>query len=101
MSMLLMAVVALSLDGWKGETVSFRFDRTGDTFLAYPNGDPSWRYLNLLNGNQNGEKWRILASAGGETAAALERLGKRYDVRMALNKRDGDFCDLVADTLDR
>ena len=72
---------------------------SGDTFFVYPNGDPTWRYLNLLNGYQNGEKWRILSAEGGETAAALAELGRRYDVKSALNKKDGDFRELIADTL--
>ena len=72
---------------------------SGDTFFVYPNGDPSWRYLNLLNGYQNGEKWRILEKEGGETAAALERLSARYDAQKAMKKKDGDFAGLLSDTL--
>ena len=72
---------------------------SGDTFFVYPNGDPSWRYLNLLNGYQNGEKWRILEAEGGAAAAELEKLGMQYDVRSALAKKDGDFRELVRDTL--
>ena len=72
---------------------------SGDTFFVYPNGDPSWRYLNLLNGYQNSEKWRILEAEGGAAAAELERLGRRYDVKSALEKKDGDFRELVRDTL--
>ena len=72
---------------------------SGDTFFAYPNGDPTWRYLNLLNGYQNGEKWRILSAEGGAAAAELEKLGERYDAKSALKKKDGDFRELIADTL--
>ena len=72
---------------------------SGDTFFVYPNGDPTWRYLNLLNGYQNGEKWRILEAGGGAAAAELERLGRRYDMKSALAKKDGDFRELVRDTM--
>ena len=82
------------------EDATYACRPSGDTFFVYPNGDPSWRYLNLLNGYQNGEKWRILEKEGGETAAALERLGKRYDAKSAMEKRDGDFRGLLADTLE-
>ena len=95
MNVFLLAVAVLSLGGWRNETVSCRFD----TFFVYPNGDPSWRYLNLLNGYQNGEKWRILVAEGGETAAALERLSARYDAQKAMKKKDGDFAELLSDTL--
>jgi hypothetical protein len=72
---------------------------SGDTFFAYPNGDPSWRYLGLLNGYQNGEKWRILKAEGGKTAQDLERLSGRYDAKSAITKKDGDFRELIRDTL--
>ena len=73
---------------------------SGDTFFVYPNGDPSWRYLNLLNGIQNGEKWRILAERGGEKAKALAVLAKKYDPVAAQQKKDGDFKALIAETLE-
>ena len=53
----------------------------------------------LLNGYQHGEKWRILEAGGGAAAAELERLGRRYDMKSALAKKDGDFRELVRDTL--
>lgn len=72
---------------------------SGDTFFVYPNGEPSWRYLGLLNGYQNGEKWRILKAEGGKTAQDLERLSGRYDAKSAITKKDGDFRELIRDTL--
>lgn len=36
----------------------------GDTYLVYPDGSPSIRWLNLLDGLQQGEKLRILRAAG-------------------------------------
>lgn len=72
---------------------------SGDTFMVYPDASPSWRYLMLLNGVQNGEKWRILSEEGGEKAAQLEVLSKKYDVQQAMNKHDGDFKGLIAETL--
>ena len=35
--------------------------RAGDTFLCYPNGEPSWRFLQLRNGIIAAEKERISA----------------------------------------
>lgn len=72
---------------------------SGDTFFAYPNGDPSWRYLGILNGYQNCEKWKILKAEGGEIAAELDKLSLRYDAKSAMTKKDGDFKELIADTL--
>lgn len=72
---------------------------SGDTFLVYPDGSPSWRYLGLLNGFQNAEKWRIVRSEGGEAASRLGEVGIRYNVQHGLNKQDGDFRELIEDTL--
>ena len=82
------------------EDASYASWPSGETFLVYPDASPSWRYLQLLNGYQNGEKWRMLADAGGPVAAELERLAVRYDVQQALHKKDGDFKGLIADTLE-
>ena len=41
---------------------SFGNWRAGDTFLCYPNGEPSWRFLQLRNGIIAAEKTRILGS---------------------------------------
>ena len=38
--------------------------RAGDTFLCYPGGEPSWRFLELRNGIIAAEKVRILKDAG-------------------------------------
>ena len=38
--------------------------RSGDTFLCYPGGEPSWRFLELRNGIIAAEKVRILKDEG-------------------------------------
>ena len=53
----------------------------GDTFLCYPDGEPSWRFLELRNGIIAAEKVRILKEQGlfkGELAkvAALYKEGE-------------------------
>lgn len=70
-----------------------------DSYLVYPDGSPTWALLQLQNGVQNAEKWNIFAAEGGARAAALEKLAPRFDVKKALEKKDGDFHKLIADTL--
>ena len=43
---------------------SYGYWRPGDTFLCYPNGEPSWRFLELRNGIVAAEKVRILKEQG-------------------------------------
>ena len=43
---------------------SYGFWRAGDTFLCYPGGEPSWRFLELRNGIIAAEKVRILKEQG-------------------------------------
>ena len=64
--------------------------RAGDTFLCYPNGEPSWRFLELRNGIIAAEKVRILRESGvlSDGHAAVAAL---YDVRKA---NDG-ACDFM------
>ncbi|MBR2838409.1 MAG: DUF4091 domain-containing protein [Kiritimatiellae bacterium] len=66
--------------------------RAGDTFLCYPKGEPSWRFLELRNGIVAAEKVRILKESGALDAAAFAKLVARYDVKAA---NDGT-CDFVA-----
>ena len=40
---------------------SFGWWSAGDTFLCYPHGEPSWRFLELRNGIVTAEKIRLLA----------------------------------------
>ena len=44
---------------------SFAFWASGDTFLCYPGGEPSWRFLELRNGITTAEKIRILKEGDG------------------------------------
>ena len=57
--------------------------RAGDTFLCYPKGEPSWRFLELRNGIAAAEKVRILKTTGALDAAAFAKIAERYDVKAA------------------
>ncbi len=56
----------------------------GDVALVYPDGSPSWRFLELKNGIQAAEKFRILKEAGGRDAE-LAALAARFDVKKLLD----------------
>lgn len=71
---------------------------SGDTFLVYPGGEPSMRFLMLKNGIQQAEKMRILRGRG-ERSAELEALAARYDAKAAMKKSEGGLRGLVRDTL--
>ena len=71
--------------------------RAGDTFLVYPDGSPSARFLELLNGIQQAEKFTILKSKGVRVDE-LQALAAKYDLKAALGKKPGDFKDLVKAT---
>lgn len=71
--------------------------RAGDTFLVYPDGSPSVRFLALLNGIQQAEKFNRLKAEGGADEA-LAALAAKYDLKAALGKRPGDLRGLVAET---
>ncbi len=60
----------------------------GDTFLCYPNGEPSWRFLELRNGIVAAEKLRIL-SADREFAPKLAEPRRIFRVSEAVEGR----CD--------
>lgn len=64
--------------------------RGGDTYFVYPNGEPSYRFLELQNGIQQAEKIRILKESGelpeGFAALAADQDFKK--VNAALKKGD-------------
>ena len=55
----------------------------GDVALIYPDGSPSWRFLELKNGIQAAEKFRILKEAGGRDAE-LAALAAKFDLKKLL-----------------
>ncbi len=57
--------------------------KSGDTFLVYPDGSPSIRFLELINGIQHSEKFWILRKEG-KMNAELDALAKKYDMKAAL-----------------
>ena len=65
--------------------------RAGDTFLCYPNGEPSWRFLELRNGIIAAEKVRLLKEAG-LFADKIAEVAKKFDVKQANENK----CNFVA-----
>lgn len=70
-----------------------------DTYFVYPDASPSIRYLLILNGVQNGEKWRIMYDELKINRAELDALAEKYNIEKALKKKDGDFREVIAETL--
>ena len=66
--------------------------RAGDTFLCYPGGEPSWRFLELRQGVIAAEKARILL-ADPKNAAAFGELKKKFDLKSA-NEGKADYWSL-------
>ena len=66
--------------------------RAGDTFLCYPKGEPSWRFLELRNGIAAAEKVRIMREGGALDAAEFAKIAATYDVKAA----NEGACDYVA-----
>ena len=66
------------LTGWKA----------GDTYLVYPDGSPSLRFLELKNGIQTAEKIRILREQGA-LPVGFAALAARFDRQEAVKGR----CD--------
>lgn len=56
----------------------------GDTALVYPDGSPSWRFVELRRGLVAGEKFRILCAAGALDAAEVSSIRSRFDVQKAM-----------------
>ena len=76
---------------------SFRNWFAGDTYLAYPGGVPSFRFLELRNGIATAEKLRILKEKGLFKDEMAE-LAKRYGYKSAMAGKT-DFAKLKEDTL--
>ena len=56
----------------------------GDTALVYPDGSPSWRFVELRRGLVAGEKFRILCAVGALDAAEVSAIRSRFDVQKAM-----------------
>ncbi len=76
---------------------SFGNWRAGDTFLIYCDGAPAVRLLELKNGIQAAEKFRILKEAG-VGAKELDALAKEYDYIQA-RKTEADLQPLKEKTI--
>lgn len=70
--------------------------RAGDTYLVYPNGSPSLRFLELRNGIVAAEKIRILREQGLFTKEIAD-LAAKYDREKAM-KNKCDFFTLRSQT---
>lgn len=78
---------------------SFGPFRAGDTFLVYPDNQHSCRFLELRNGIQAAEKFRILKeTASKELLAEMKALSKEYDFWTA-KKEKTDLKPLKDKTL--
>ena len=72
--------------------------RAGDTFLCYPGGEPSWRFLELRNGIIAAEKVRILKEAG-LFKEELAKVASLYKVDEAVHNKS-DFPAIRKATLE-
>ena len=70
----------------------------GDTFFCYPDGEPSWRFLELRNGIAAAEKVRILKEQGllKEELAKVAALYKQDEAR----DNKSNFVKIRQETLD-
>lgn len=71
--------------------------RAGDTFLCYPNGEPSWRFLDLRNGIIAAEKVRIMKEKGMSTNE-FAKVAALYNVKQA-NDNKSPFREIRKRTL--
>ena len=71
--------------------------KAGDTFLVYPDGSPSLRFLELKNGIQTAEKIRLLRERG-RLPADFAKLAARYDRAQAM-KNSSNWTALRNDAL--
>jgi hypothetical protein len=79
---------------------SFGPFRAGDTFLVYPDNQHSCRFLELRNGIQAAEKFRILKeSASKGLRAEMDALSAEYDY-FAARKEKADLKPLKDKTLE-
>ena len=69
------------------EDASYGNWAAGDTFLAYPGAQPSWRFLMLRNGIVAAEKVRLLRE-GGLAADKVAETAKAFDLPKALSGRE-------------
>jgi len=81
------------------EDASYWNWRAGDTFLCYPKGEPSWRFLELRNGIAAAEKVRILRESGALDAGEFSKVASRYDVKAA-NDGKCNYVKVRSATLD-
>ena len=72
--------------------------KAGDTFLCYPKGEPSWRFLELRNGIIAAEKLRLLKEEG-LSAEEIAPVADLYDVRKA-NEGVSSFREIRSKTLE-
>lgn len=73
--------------------------RAGDTFFVYPDNQHSCRFLELKNGIQAAEKFRILKkTATGAELAALNALAAEYDY-ISARKESADLKPLKEKTV--
>jgi len=72
------------------EDASFGTWMPGDTFLCYPGGEPSWRFLELRNGIAASEKVRLLKEQG-LFADEIAKVAALYKVDEAVANK----CDFV------
>lgn len=70
---------------------------SGDTFLVYPDGSPSWRFLELRNGIIAAEKLNILREQNVRTAE-IEQLSSLYVEKEAM-ANCSNFVNIRAKTL--
>jgi len=61
--------------------------RAGDTFLVYPNAEPSWRFLMLRNGIIAAEKVRVLREKG-LFADEIAKTAKVFDLKKAVSGKE-------------
>ena len=88
-------------NSWPSDPVadaSFGWWRSGDTFLCYPNGEPSWRFLELRNGIVAAEKVRLLKEAG-LLADEIAKVAALYKYAEAVDGKS-DFLKVRETTLD-
>ena len=56
----------------------------GDVALVYPDGSPSWRFVELRRGVVAAEKFRILSEAGAINPVDRMMLQRKFDDRRAI-----------------
>ena len=80
------------------EDASYWQWRAGDTFLVYPDGSESWRFIELRNGIIAAEKIRLLKEKGLFAKELGELAAKFKPVEASLGK--SDYLKLRKETLD-